>query len=118
MIVLVTLISCCQVQGKREAIAALIRRLASEQNSEKTFDFPNLGFEGEEEEKAERPGELQPQHEKIKINLKPKVQTSDDASVAKRAPSEPMSSLAASESGAGVEESPKLQWKKARLVAS
>ena len=72
------------------------------------------------EEKAERPGELKPQHEKIKINLKPKVQTSEDAIAAKRAPSEPMSSLAASESGAGAveTESPKLQWKKARLAAS
>jgi len=109
-----------QVQGKRESIAALIRRLATEQSPEKTFDFPNLGFEGEAvEEKAERPGELKPQHEKIKINLKPKVQTSEDASAAKRAPSEPMSSLAAAESGAaGAVESPKLQWKKARLAAS
>ena len=117
MIVLVTLISCFQVQGKREAIAALIRRLATEQNPEKTFDFPDLGFEGETEEKAERQGELKLQHEKIKINLKPKVQTSENASAAKRAPSEPMSSLAAAESGAAVE-SPKLQWKKARLAAS
>ena len=112
-------ISWCQVQGKREAIAALIRRLAADQSPDKTFDFPNLGFEGEEEEeKAERLSELMPQHEKIKINLKPKVQTSEDASAVKRAPSEPMSSLAASESGAGAVESPKLQWKKAKLAAS
>ena len=69
------------------------------------------------EEKAERLGELKPQHEKIKINLKPKVQTSEAASAVKRAPSEPVSSLAAPESGAGVE-SPKRQWKKARLAAS
>ena len=101
--------SCLQVKGKREAIAALIRRLAIEQSPKKTFDFPNLGFE------EEALGELKPQHEKIKINLKPNVQTSESA--AKRTPSETVSSLAAPEAGAGVE-SPKLQWKKARLAAS
>jgi len=106
-----------QVQGKRESIAALIRRLAAEQSPDKTFDFPNLGFEEEAEEKADGPGQLKLQHEKIKINLKPKVEITEDASSVKRVPSEPLSSLTAPESGASVE-SPKLQWKRARLAAS
>lgn len=105
------------MQGKRDAIATLIRRLAAEQNPEKTFDFPNLGFEEETEEKTAKSGELKLQHEQIKINLKPKVQTSGDANVVKRTPSEPLSSLASHEPAGGAESS-KLQWKKARLSAN
>ena len=107
---------CLQVQGKRESIAGLIRRLAAEQSPGKTFDFPNLEFG--EDVKTEKLGELKADHEKIKINLKPKVDTSEEASPAKRASSESVSSLAALPDLSDSAESPKLQWKKARLGAS
>ena len=107
---------CLQVQGKRESIAGLIRRLAAEQSPEKSFDFPNL--ELGENVKTEKLGELKTDHEKIKINLKPKVNTSEEVSPAKRASSESVSSLAALPDLSDSAESPKLQWKKARLGAS
>merc|ERR1719153_523652 len=69
------------VNGKRAAIARLIKRLARQQNPGHNFNFPTLGFGEAENEREEEEDEGEEEEEETEVEEKEKKSPSDHLKV-------------------------------------